>query len=745
MRQRYSPSLALVLVLIMSVAFCYAQQGNIEYCGSFANRLGNIAGIASSGSYSFLLNNFSGMDRNISAFDVSDVMNPQYLSNLHLEASEYAYYSGICASGNTLYAFTDDEFEIINISQPSNPVSVNTISRPGSFRGAAVFGNYLLTLYTYTLTAWDLTSPIQPQAIDAIECPEAYAMYHSGNRVYIPLSGGEYSIISLDNPADLQLLCTNQAPISTTLAGVSGNILCFESINSVEIYDGSQINNPIYIGFIEAGPNTFVTDLIIQGSWLTVSFFMEYYHGGDAWHTIYDISNPNVPNPVYQVTNRPNGVVFSDGGNRMVFTNTFSFRFVDFDQVPAVGKQMYNTFIDRMAAADGQVYAYLSGAGVVAYDLSDPSYPLEGDRIDMTDLNAMQISDDLLITSQSHWTDSSQEYHTPNIIKLHDVSDPYNIQTISEFTCHGYEYPTSEIGIDGSRLMLNNRGAGVAIYDISNPLTPVLVHFLNDDFVSVSCVLEGSYLYRAAYRYDIGYVIQIYDLESAATPTLLGSFPIGFEILRIRKQNNLIYVGGNSMMITILDVGNPQLPVHFGYLYVSLNVQDMIIKNHALILLHNFSMSIYDISDPQNADMVGEYSFEQNPLCMAVSGCYTMIGTPRKGSVLDCTAAFSECSNEETDSEIQIPALSLRCYPNPVRDQMTLNLKLQDACAVEFSLYNARGQKLASLQPAVYKTGMNNLSLKDFTDQCPALSSGVYFIRARAGNQYASTRFVLLK
>jgi hypothetical protein len=79
-------------------------------------------------------------------------------------------------------------------------------------------------------------------------------------------------------------------------------------------------------------------------------------------------------------------------------------------------------------------------------------------------------------------------------------------------------------------------------------------------------------------------------------------------------------------------------------------------------------------------------------------------------------------------------------YPNPFNSQVTVRFSVKVSGEIEFSLYNIMGQKIDLLSQGNWNTGTHQLRL-DFGEK----PSGVYFLKASAGEYSQMTKLVLLK
>ena len=85
-------------------------------------------------------------------------------------------------------------------------------------------------------------------------------------------------------------------------------------------------------------------------------------------------------------------------------------------------------------------------------------------------------------------------------------------------------------------------------------------------------------------------------------------------------------------------------------------------------------------------------------------------------------------------------ALTLNAYPNPVRDQGTVEYELPEASKVRLSVYDLLGRRVTTLVRGLKKAGRYTVTLN-----ASRLTSGVYFARLRAGGTTRTQKIVVLK
>jgi Peptidase family C25/Propeptide_C25/FlgD Ig-like domain len=101
---------------------------------------------------------------------------------------------------------------------------------------------------------------------------------------------------------------------------------------------------------------------------------------------------------------------------------------------------------------------------------------------------------------------------------------------------------------------------------------------------------------------------------------------------------------------------------------------------------------------------------------------------------------------DEEPENMPIPVeLSLTNYPNPFNPSTTIEYAIKEACQVELSVYNIKGQLVKrlvdeSLEPGYYQTFWDG---KD--KQGSVCASGIYFSQMKAGKEVIRDRMMLIK
>ncbi len=84
-------------------------------------------------------------------------------------------------------------------------------------------------------------------------------------------------------------------------------------------------------------------------------------------------------------------------------------------------------------------------------------------------------------------------------------------------------------------------------------------------------------------------------------------------------------------------------------------------------------------------------------------------------------------------------------YPNPFNPRTSLSFSLKDAAQVDLSIYNLKGEKVATLASGQYPRGTHDFTWAGKNTRGRQVASGVYFARLKAGQLTMSQRLVLIQ
>lgn len=159
-------------------------------------------------------------------------------------------------------------------------------------------------------------------------------------------------------------------------------------------------------------------------------------------------------------------------------------------------------------------------------------------------------------------------------------------------------------------------------------------------------------------------------------------------------------------------------------------------------------MPVYE-DDPFTPD-VDEGAQEGDLLSFEISGAQALLsGVTEPRWTKDCLKLNIDLVSIETDvaSSINVPhsfGLSQN-YPNPFNPSTTIKYQLPENSDVILAVYNALGQRVKTLINKKQKAGEYAISWDGIDENGIRVSSGLYFLRLKAGDFVHTCKMILLQ
>lgn len=115
------------------------------------------------------------------------------------------------------------------------------------------------------------------------------------------------------------------------------------------------------------------------------------------------------------------------------------------------------------------------------------------------------------------------------------------------------------------------------------------------------------------------------------------------------------------------------------------------------------------------------------------------VQTSTEGRALKLLVGSQRYVDRKTE-DLGPSALTLTSYPNPIRDQGTIEYGLPEASTVRLTVYDLLGRRVSILARGAKKAGRHTATL-----DASRFTSGVYFARLRAGGQTRTQKIVVVK
>ncbi len=295
---------------------------------------------------------------------------------------------------------------------------------------------------------------------------------------------------------------------------------------------------------------------------------------------------------------------------------------------------------------NNRLYASVWTVGVMIFDLDNPQRPEHLATFEASPYpNGVDFQDSLAFINDNAW----QSY------MVADLRDPNNLIA---FNGAGRRLPgmLADIKVHGDLLLLAQSEVGLTIFDISEPLEPRRLEFLNLDGIVQNIFVDGNYAYvscdvgglqtidlsdpndaRVVYvddttlhdvrSFDIGYnstayavsqqgELVIYNMINAAEPEPVNQQSASPFISNIASFGETVYSAQNSNGLLILDVSDKRNPRTVTRID-SLNVTSVYRNNNWLYLMtydqqnDNHYVKSWSLRNPLNPESVWNHRLEE--------------------------------------------------------------------------------------------------------------------------------------
>jgi hypothetical protein len=555
----------------------------------------------------------------------------------------------IAYRGDHLYMAADTAgLVVLDVSVPENPTLAGGWSNPGASALDLAFHPAMDSLYIALgnpgLVTIDITDPTNPtltggviSTTGAATALSAYEYNYQGTLYY-------YVMIA-EGSAGFEILWTSAvmiASITQTAApciGVQANGTtgyAFMGVDGVEIWDVSTAFGPAYIDtYSEPGG---ARAAFVDGNYAYVANF-------NAGMTVLDITDPSAPD---------------------------SLTTVDAEE------EYWDVLVNGIYA-----YALDAVGGLFVYDITDPTTPVAG-----TPAAGQAGYRDMAI-----WGDY--------------------IYVANDFGDHAVEY-----------------------FDISTPMAPSLVsgQWISGSNGADDVTISDGMLYASI----TGAGVFVYDLTDPINPSGLGSYtittPQGTAV-----SGNIVYVAAGSEGLMVLDATDPANITSLATVPLSGDAQDVALSGDILYVAHSATgVSSYDVSTPSSPMLISTYDSPGMAYNVALTGTGTaLLADGYSLEVYDVGGAGVIVSDPTVRPESFVINGN---YPNPFNASTALSFSLPATGQVHIEVFDMMGRMVADLYEGELGIGEHRLLWNAGT-----VSSGLYFAKVSSPWGQKTQKMVLLK
>jgi len=400
-------------------------------------------------------------------FNIIDVSNPLFeavLARLEVNGSTVA------VEGNTVAITDHDRLQLIDVSDPSNPVAHGSLWTHGVAKDAVLTSGVAVASSDGGLTISDITSLDSPEELAYLSFPGGTTSLAAAPGLVYAANGGFLWVVSLDDPATPTGI-GHTGNSSSARVAVSGQFAVTThgfygpGEDTVTVIDVGQ-PRPIETGVWKAiwGPED--VDIVDSVAFVTA----------DGGLYALDLSDPAQPVELSFLDLIESQYLAVDSGYAYIATMGVagfpSFQVVDVSDptnMYEVGNYgwgrggPYPTAVD----SDGDTAVVADNRGLRIFDVSDPRNPTQVGRWEQLGASGVALEGNLVVVGFSSPTDPDDTG-----ISVIEISSPENLVTVGSWSA-----PSAVVAISifGSAVLVGSEFDGVFMINLEDPARPTEV------------------------------------------------------------------------------------------------------------------------------------------------------------------------------------------------------------------------------------------------------------------------------
>jgi hypothetical protein len=174
----------------------------------------------------------------------------------------------------------------------------------------------------------------------------------------------------------------------------------------------------------------------------------------------------------------------------------------------------------------------------------------------------------------------------------------------------------------GDYAYLAHESAGLRIFDISDPFSPILIGTYDTAGHAYGVAVASNYAYVADYEAGL----QVISISNPYAPTLVGTCDTPGSACAVAVAGDYAYVADQSSGLQIIDVSVPASPTLIPPGYPTSAAQGVAIAGDYAYLADEIAgLKIIDVSDPASPSLLGTYVPPTRTFGVTVAGDYAYV------------------------------------------------------------------------------------------------------------------------
>jgi hypothetical protein len=572
---------SIVGLIIITTNLLYAQtSNNINLIGRWAH--GPCEAIAVEGNYAFI-----GNGSTFQVLDISDLTNPYSVGEINLPERIKA----IATQGEYVFVANGNSgLHIIDISNPSSPVELANYDTPGFATDVIVEGNYVYVADGESglriININSLSSPWEEGYWDTPGYANGVCLY--GNYVFVADGEEGVSTVIISDPANPVGHSGYMIyPSNVKNVFVEGNY-AYACGGEMQIYDISDPIDPWFEGNYSS-----------PGSAEDVFVFGEYAFlaDGGSGLRIINISNPLNPveeafydtqGNVSEIWYNSNYAFLADGNSGLRIL-----KISDFSNIMEEGTVNTPGFAIDVVVEGNYAYVADRGAGLRIINISDHSNPVEEGFWDTPGV-AEGVS---VRENYAYIADGGSG------LRIINISNPSNATEEGFWDTPGTAY---SVIVEGNYAYVADGPGGLRIINISDPSNPVEEAYYNSIRAhrvkvkdSLAYIIDNAYNINATdlHILDISNIQDIWEVGYYFTPSIAYDLDIQGSFLYISEEE---WGGVIPSTLRIINISNPSAPYQVGFHYINGFGAGLIARGNYVYQMDGNGVQIINITDPSN-------------------------------------------------------------------------------------------------------------------------------------------------
>ncbi len=364
--------------------------------------------------------------------------------------------------------------QIVDVSDPANPVLLSSFKTPGWAFGVAISGTRAYVADAFMgLRVLDIANPLQPHELGGYEVAGGHAgsVMVAGSTAYVADRNSGLRVMDVSDPAHPSQVGLYSPMGNAKEISISGSYAFVGAGNfGLRIIDVSQPAHPVQTGALEIGEHADYLEVVTPYVYICTM-------GVGSSLFVVDISNPTQPVLMGQTQ------LFGASACRDLdvaediayIANEWGLELISIADPLHPTRLGFLQMQDWVGSGDTTVGVAVSGtlayvassfAGLEIVDVSNPVSP----TLISTYNSGESFSQDVVLQEDRAYL---ADYHGLRIV---DISDPNHPTGMGFYDTPGEVY---RVAVSGTMAYVADGPMGVSVVDVSNPLTPTLVGSFN--------------------------------------------------------------------------------------------------------------------------------------------------------------------------------------------------------------------------------------------------------------------------